>query len=145
MSTIIRTVVLGLGLQFLFAVSISAAEDELTAQLPETMAGMVRLDLHSNNIGLLNAIGEYDANGDGKADIQLSLIYLGDHADMLRLYQEVNIAEGRLMAVSIAGLAGAESELNNERATTQYVAVVAGRICVEAVPHWKAKGVITPC
>ena len=142
MSTIIRTVLLGLGLQFLFTGSVSAAEDELAALLPETAAGMVRLDLSSQNTGTWKATGRYDANGDGEADLDLILIDLGDHTDMLRLYQEASVAGGRLMGVNIAGLAGAEAEFDNERvATPPYVAVVAGRIWAEASPLWKAKGV----
>lgn len=41
MSTIITTVLLSLGLQFLFAVSIFATGEELAAQPPETMVGRV--------------------------------------------------------------------------------------------------------
>jgi len=123
---------LGLGLQFLFTGSVSAAEDELAALLPETAAGMVRLDLSSQNTGTRWATGRYDANGDGEADLKLILRDLGDHADALRLYHEINVAEGRLMGVDIAGLAGAGAEHGNERTRTPYVAVIVGRIWAEA-------------
>ena len=139
MYAIIKTVLLGLGLQFLFAGSVSAAEDELAALLPETVAGMVRLDLRSDNFGTWKVIGQYDAIDDGEADLELILIDIGDHADALGLYREVNVAEGRLVGVDIAGLAGAESD--DERKGIAYVAVVAGRIWAEAQPQWKAKGV----
>ena len=138
MRAIIRTVLLGLSLQLLLSGPAAAADEELFAFLPETLAGMTRVDLRSDNTDTRKAIALYDANGDGAEDVELILVDLGDYADAIRFYQEVNVAEGRQAVIDIAGRTVAETE--NGR-SPYLLDIVVGRIWVGVEVWWKAEGV----
>ncbi len=138
MRAITKTVLLGLGLQLLLGGPAAAADEELFAFLPETLAGMTRVDLRSDNYATRKAIALYDANGDGAEDVELTLVDLGDYADAIRFYQDVSVAEGRQAAVDIAGFAGAEID---DGRSPYLIGIVAGRIWAGATPWWKAEGV----